>query len=269
MYSQRHLALLAIAFAIPVQAQLGLGWKPSVSEKKLHLNGETKAMVFDWKPYQSNCSPTPCVDYRYDSATETETFRLLDNRTNRSEIRLLNEYSTGSRQFEGYVTFFPPLNDESLMQVWGSSSGATQLMVRGFAENGGSIKAQGVPLIDHIYGKEVRVNVIHMQEDVGNTFAVYIDGVKKTEFRDGERVTNYHKYGCYGSLKTKEAVVKWRSVKHFEGGTQPTGNTNSVIAPRGMMRGWAGSQLRIFDLNGVQLGQADARPARQVLFLIP
>src|SRR6185295_8252726 len=102
-----------------------------------------------------------------------------------------------------------------------------------FAENGGSIKAQGVPLIDHIYGKEVRVNVIHMQEDTGNRFRVYIDGVLRTEFADNEKVTNYHKYGCYGSLRTKEAVVKWRAVKHFEGGMVPDGNSNGVIeAPR-------------------------------------
>ncbi|THU39663.1 T9SS type A sorting domain-containing protein [Niastella caeni] len=202
-------------------AQLGSGWVQYSPTKKIHLDNEDGLQTFNWTSYKSVCSPI-CADYSYASSTETETFRLLDNRTNRSEIRLQNEYSSGSRQFEGYVTFYSPLNDESLMQIFGSTSGATQLMIRGYAASGGSIRGGGQTLATNVYGKEVRVNVIHLQENAGNKIVIYINGVKKAEIADNESVTNYHKYGNYGTLTTDEAVVKWRRVRHFRDGRAPS-----------------------------------------------
>jgi hypothetical protein len=202
-------------------AQLGSGWVQYSPTRKIHLDNEDGLQIYNWTSYKSVCSPV-CADYSYASSTETETFRLLDNRTNRSEIRLQNEYSSGSRQFEGYVTFYSPLNDESLMQIFGSTSGATQLMIRGYAASGGSIRGGGQTLATNVYGKEVRVNVIHLQENVGNKIIIYINGVKKAEIADNEAVTNYHKYGNYGTLTTDEAVVKWRKVRHFRDGRGPS-----------------------------------------------
>lgn len=202
-------------------AQLGSGWVRYNPTKRIHLDNEDGLKTFTWTSYKSVCNPV-CADYRYTSSNESETFRLFDNRTNRSEIRLQNEYSTGSRQFEGYVTFYAPLNDESLMQIFGSTSGATQLMIRGYAASGGSIRGGGKTLATNVYGKEVRVNVIHLQENVGNKILIYINGVKKAEIADNESVTNYHKYGNYGTLTTDEAIVKWRRVRSFRDGRAPS-----------------------------------------------
>jgi hypothetical protein len=202
-------------------AQLGSGWVQYSPTKKIHLDNEAGLQIYNWTSYKSVCSPI-CADYSYASSTETETLRLLDNRTNRSEIRLQNDYSTGSRQFEGYVTFYSPLNDESLMQIFGSTSGATQMMIRGYAASGGSIRGAGQTLATNVYGKEVRINVIHLQENAGNKIIIYINGVKKAEIADNESVTNYHKYGNYGTLTTDEAVVKWRRVRHFRDGRTPS-----------------------------------------------
>jgi hypothetical protein len=210
-------------FSIPSSttiAQLGSGWVQYSPTKRIHLDNEDGLQTFTWTSYKSVCDPV-CADYSYSSSNDTETFRLLDNRTNRSEIRLQNEYSTGSRQFEGYVTFYAPLNDESLMQIFGSTSGATQLMIRGYAASGGSMRGAGQTLITGIYGKEVRVNVIHLQENAGNKIMIYINGVKKAEIADNEAVTNYHKYGNYGTLTTDEAVVKWRRARFFRDGRAP------------------------------------------------
>jgi hypothetical protein len=121
------------------------------------------------------------------------------------------------------------LNDESLMQIFGSTDGATQLMVRGYAASGGSIRGGGQTLITGIYGKEVRINVIHLQENKGNKIMIYINGVKKAEIADNEAVTNYHKYGDYGTLTTDEAVVKWRRVRSYKDGTAPS---SSAVAAR-------------------------------------
>lgn len=213
--------LVLLTPCLSLQAQLGSGWVSYSPTKKIHLDNEAGLQTFNWSAAQSVCTPV-CADYAYNSATDVETFRLLDNRTNRSEIRLQNEYSTGSRQFEGYVTIYAPLEDESLMQIFGSTSGATQMMIRGYAADGGSIRGAGQTLATGIYGVELRINVIHLQEDVGNKIIIYVNGVKKAEIADNEAVTNYHKYGNYGTLTTDEAVVKWRKARFFRDGSAPS-----------------------------------------------
>ena len=170
-----------------------------------------------WTSYKSVCSPT-CADYRYDSSTDTETFRILDNRSNRAEVRLQNEYNSGTRQFQGYVTFSSPLNDECLMQVFGSTSGATQVMIRGFHENGGELRNGSAVLSTGCYGVERRVNMIHRQ---GKDFRIYINGSLKNTTPDNEGVTNYHKYGVYGTLKTGGVTVKWRGARFYKDGQPP------------------------------------------------
>ncbi|AXY77745.1 T9SS C-terminal target domain-containing protein [Paraflavitalea soli] len=202
------------------QAQLGNGWKSYSPTKKVHLDDADGLQIFNYTTYKSVCDPI-CADYRYDADTDTETFRILTTKSNRSEIRLQNDYSTGSRQFEGYVTFNAPLNDESLMQIFGSVEGATQMMIRGYAAEGGSMRGAGQTLATNIYGREVKVNVIHMQEDVGNKIQIYINDTLRAEIPDNEPVSNYHKYGNYGTMKTGEAVVKWRQARFFRDGVPP------------------------------------------------
>src|SRR5689334_9772265 len=73
---------------------LGSGWVAYSPTKKIHLNDDVDLQIFSWTASKSVCSPT-CADYHYDSSTDTETFRMLDNRSNRAEIRLQNEYSSG------------------------------------------------------------------------------------------------------------------------------------------------------------------------------
>lgn len=218
---QHTLLGILLMTSLSTQAQLGSGWVSYSPTKRIHLDDEAGLQTFTWTAYKSVCSPV-CADYTYTSSTDEELFRLFDNRTNRSEIRLQNEYSTGSRQFEGYVTIYAPLEDESLMQIFGSTSGATQMMIRGYAADGGSLRGAGQTLATGIYGVELRINVIHLQEDVGNKIIIYVNGVKKAEIADNEAVTNYHKYGNYGTLTTDEAVVKWRQARFFRDGSAPS-----------------------------------------------
>src|SRR5436190_23489452 len=142
-FSFSHLAALVasliLGVTITAQAQLGTGWTQYSPTKNVHLDDENGLQIFTWSSYRSVGSGSICADYKYDSATDTETFRLLDDRTNRAEIRLENEYSTGNRQLQGYVTFNSPLNDESLTQIFGSSSGATLVMTRGYSGSSGKI----------------------------------------------------------------------------------------------------------------------------------
>jgi hypothetical protein len=223
------LATAALAgLAAPARAQLGSGWVQYWPTKVVHLGDESGLRAFPWAPSRSVCTPA-CADYHYDGATDTEIFRVLDHRSNRAEIRLQNDYATGRRQIEGYVTFYAPLNDLSLMQIWGSVSGAMQLMLRGYTEGGGSIRADGVTLGGALYGVETRVNVIHLQEDSGNKIQIYLNGAKAAEIADNEAVTNYHKYGCYGPFTTGPAVVRWRQVRSFRDGAPPAGSPGDMV----------------------------------------
>jgi len=193
------------------QAQIGSGWTPRTYTKRIHLDDTAGLQTFAWSSSRSVCSPV-CADYR--SSGDVETFRILDNRSNRSEIRLQNEYSSGQRQFQGYVTINAPLNDESLFQIFGSTSGATLCMLRGYAANGGTLRTVGGGgvLATGVYGREQRVNVIHKQDDF---VEFYINGSRKARFSEEEEVRNYWKYGVYGTLRTGAVTVRWRQVRLF------------------------------------------------------
>jgi hypothetical protein len=114
------------------------------------------------------------------------------------------------------------------MQVWGSAEGATQLMLRGFAADGGTLtvncgSVSRTKLIDHAFGREIKVNIIHLQEDVGNAFLIYLDGRLVGRFPDNEKAVNnfncnYHKYGVYGTVRSghEDAQVQWRRVRHYQ-----------------------------------------------------
>src|ERR1041385_6346379 len=102
--------ILPLLLAGAAHAQLGTGWVAYSPTKKISIDGSDGLHTLTWASYVSVDSPIS-ADYRYDSATDTETFRILDNRSNRSEVRLVNEYSTGRRQFQGYVTFSSPLDE--------------------------------------------------------------------------------------------------------------------------------------------------------------
>jgi hypothetical protein len=196
------------------QAQIGSGWGSTSFTKKIHLDNESGLQIFNYTTDKSVGSGTPCARYHYLSSNDSEYFDLFDNRSNRAEIRLENEYSSGSKQFQGYVRFSSPLNDESLMQIFGSTSGATLCMMRGYSTSGGSIRTVGGggTIATGVYGVEQRINVIHYQN---NRVEFWVNGSHKTDISDTENVTNYWKYGCYGTLTTGAVQVRWRAVRTY------------------------------------------------------
>jgi hypothetical protein len=206
--------LVAATFTLAAQAaqaQIGSGWTQRTYTKKIHLDDDNGLQTFNWTASKSVCSPT-CASYS--SSGDTETFRIINNRSNRSEIRLQNEYRTGQRQFQGYVTINSPLNDESLFQIFGSTSGATLCMMRGYSSSGGSLRTVGGggTLATGVYGKEQRINVIHSQQSF---VEFYVNGSRKARFGESEDVSNYWKYGVYGTLRTGAVTVKWRQVRLY------------------------------------------------------
>jgi hypothetical protein len=234
----RFLALLAMLLAHPAFAQLGDAWVEYLPEKKIHLaNLEEKLKTFSCTAgaEQSEVWGAPPTA-SYQRRGESETFRLQAP-GERAEIRLKNEYATGSRQFEGYLTLQAPIERQMVFQFWGSGQKdqATQLILRGYHEDGGTLKAfiagqSSRVIAARCYDRELRINVIHLQEDRGARLLVFIDGKAVAQAPDSfARILNhdggnYHKYGCYGSFQPgfTQAGCTWRRVRHFKDGHPPT-----------------------------------------------
>src|SRR6185369_15532959 len=238
-------------------AQMGTGWTQYSPTKMISIDGSDGLHTLSWASYVSVDSPVS-ADYKYDSSTDTETFRIVDTRSNRSEVRLVNEYSTGRRQFQGYVTFSSPLNDECLMQIFGSSSGATLCMTRGYSASGGSITVTGTggsswgshTIVTGCYGVEKRINVIHSQD---NYVQWYVNGSLKCQQEDTETgITNYHKYGCYGTTSGNvPAVVKWRAARSYKDGFPPNADVTAASSMMTLAQGSsATNRIDVAGLSG-------------------
>jgi MYXO-CTERM domain-containing protein len=215
--------LFVLVAAAPARGQVGSGWMPDNPPSSIQLDGSAGIESY----------PGSSTNVRNEGASFTdmggiETFALHDPISNRAERRMQNTYQSGRRQFEGEVRVSPPTDDESVQQVFGGNSGATTQMIRAYDAGGGTLrKVPGsVLLAERVHGVWIKVNVIH---DTGANFVkTYING-RLMATGDGE-ATNagndgwYHKYGCYGTLRTGSAKVEWRNVKHFRDGTAPPGN---------------------------------------------
>jgi MYXO-CTERM domain-containing protein len=213
------LALVVGALVCPASAwaQLGRGWVPYEPPSMIQLDDQVGSDILPGTTTTaSNAGAT------YSNQDGIETFTLFNPASNRCERRMRNDYSAGRRQFEGEVRVSPPTNDESIQQIFGGAAdNATTQMIRAFAENNGTLKRYGsTVLATNVYGTWVRINVIHdVEADLVRT---YIDGVLKATFPGQAPSTWYHKYGCYGSLRTPSARVEWRNVKHFRDGMPPS-----------------------------------------------
>src|SRR5438105_4334074 len=152
----------------------------------------------------------------YLNADGIEEFHLTSTNANRIEIRVQNDYQAPAlgRQFEGDVMLLSPTGNESLVQIFGNYSHATLFMLRGDSSNGGSLRYYTKEvLMTNVYETWVHVNVIHMP---GQYVQVYLNGEFKGQWED-ESLDHAHffKYGCYGTLDTDSAEVKWKNVKFF------------------------------------------------------
>jgi hypothetical protein len=208
--SKMFIAAAAMLAAPAAQAQIGGGWERYNPSSTIQLDG---ANGIESGPGSATSRKNEGASFSNENGIET--FTLFDPISNRAERRMRNEYTSGRFQFEGEVRVSGPTNNESVMQIFGGTSGATTQMIRAYSSGGGTLrKVPGsVTLATGIYGEWVRLNVIH---DVGaNNVKTYVNG-KLMATGDGEAPAKwYHKYGCYGSLKTPSAKVEWRNVKHF------------------------------------------------------
>jgi hypothetical protein len=191
------------------------GWTPYDPPKEVQI--ETADIG---KSYPYTSTSLMSAGASYDRSNGIETFKLFNHdASNRVEVRVLDNYATGLRQFVGDVMFTSPTDNESMMQVFGVTGGSSMLMLKGYAADGGTIAKEGghTVLATGVYGKWLHVNVIH--DATNNNVSVYINGQQKGKWGAGkvgpDRPFHYHKYGCYGTLMTESAEVQWRNISYY------------------------------------------------------
>jgi hypothetical protein len=129
----------------------------------------------------------------YTNMNGIELFKMLKDpagKVQRCEMRVLNEYTSGSNQFEGDVRVTAG-NATCVHQVF------LMLMLDAFPANGGELHEHTGPLIaSGVLGKWVHVNTIH---HVGSAPDIYIDCVKKGSAAERPYTGSgwYNKYGVY------------------------------------------------------------------------
>jgi hypothetical protein len=205
--------LLATAFfcvAGKLRAQIGDGWTQYYP-----------SLVFHHAAYGHLYTQRPVPDYfddglaHYDNDGTVENFALYNHSSNRVEIRVQNDYTSGMRQFEGWFWADAPTENECIMQVFGGSTHATAAMFRVFNTNGGELRHYtSGSIASGIFGNWTQLNVIH-DADAGWVYA-YINGDFAGQWPDNGPATHYFKYGIYGTHDDAHpAYVSWTSVSFY------------------------------------------------------
>jgi hypothetical protein len=222
-----------------LQAQLGTTWEEYRPDCDLHLGNQAaekrqRCLDADSSLGEALGSPSTAA-YASDAGQKKERF-TLHAPGERARVREKNDYRTGSHQFEGWVTVRAPIERQMIFQIRGSGEQdrATQFFLRGYHEDGGTLRAfvAGSPSIrvaKSCYDREIRATVIHLQDDEGGRILLYLDGKRVRDVPDvfprihNNAKGNYHKYGCYGSFEAEHrtAGAEWRNVHHFQGGHAP------------------------------------------------
>ena len=199
-------SLAVLSLPTAARAQMGSGWNSYSPSKTLQLRG--------------------CSDYS--SANGIETFKITCTNTtddNRAEQRIQDDYSSGSRQFEGYVRVASLGGTNiSLKQTFQAQNGAF-LMIAVASDSGGRLYPVGTSttLATGVNGTWVRINTIH---DVSSgVHRVYINGSQKFT-KTGGSSPWYNKYGAYRTGSGKgPATIEWRDTRFWRDGSSSGGST--------------------------------------------
>ena len=141
---------------------------------------------------------------------------------NRAEQRIENDYTAGTRQFDGEMRVVSlGGTNVSVKQTFMPNNGAFLMIAVAADGRLYSVGDNGV-LATGVVGKWVRVTTIH---DVrAGTHEMYADGALKVTKTGARQVAWHDKYGTYrlGSGRGP-IVVEWRNVKFFRDGRSPPG----------------------------------------------
>src|SRR5688572_8745325 len=181
--SGRFTLLLAAAAVVPLAAavepawgQVGTGWTAYTPPTRVQTRG--------------------CASHNQSGGVET--FSLSCDATagdNRAEQRIENDYSSGTRQFEGEVRVVSlGGSNVSLKQTFMPQNGAFLMIA---VATGGRLYSVGDngELAAGIIGRWVRINTVH--DVAAGTHKMFIDGVLRVTKSGARQVPWHDKYGTY------------------------------------------------------------------------
>jgi hypothetical protein len=132
----------------------------------------------------------------------------------RTEMRWVNNYSSGQRMFDADLYVPSGTSNVCLMQVFGASQegAASAIMIRMYS---GTIKRyQSETIKTSAYNTWWNLKVAH--DANANTMRVYDNNALKLTIADRGNATHYFKNGVYGqSGMSSRMESRWRNVKYW------------------------------------------------------
>ncbi len=199
------------------RAQVGSGWTQQSYSERLeyhHTGGDALDTI---SPAPSSYSDSWVS---YTNLNNTRYFSFKNTDAGRVEIRVNNDYTDGTHQFEGYLTFYQPSSmtsgytETTCGQDFGAATHAAWKLEM-HTDNNGDLQGEGTSILTGVYGQTHRINIIHDM----NTLRIYVfvDGSKLYDQPDQGGTSHYTKFGMYqGGCVTHD---QWANVKYFTGGS--------------------------------------------------
>jgi hypothetical protein len=194
------------AFAMAVAALLCLGGSPAAHAQ----------IGSNWKAYTSvhDIMLWGTGTYSNVSGVETFTIKCTTSGTQRAEKRIHNTYSSGSRQFEGYLR---PVSGfgTSMKQIF------KFMMIVAYPQNGGTLRQHSSTFLKSgVFGTWIRVNTIHYTAT--HKAEIWLNGSKVLTMDDPQNPNWHDQYGVYNCQAKDGARVgsvcqsQWRGVRTWK-----------------------------------------------------
>jgi hypothetical protein len=174
------------------QAQIGTGWTLINPSKNLQKVGNVT----------------------YSNSSGVELFRLNDASAARCEQRIVNDYTSGSHQFQGEVKVSgtPRSSGQSVQQILESTTGQGDAsQVRWYSSSSGTFKVNGVTMATGVNGVYQRINCIHYRGT--GKIELYHNGTRKETHNDFGAGKYYFKYGIYIAGSSGRPTAEWRNIR--------------------------------------------------------
>src|SRR6185369_15595630 len=206
-------ALLLVGAGV-AQAQVGSGWTQQNYSERLEYHHSGGPTIETISPAPSGFADSYIA---YTNASNKRYFWFKNTTAGRVEIRVNNDCTSGTHQFEGYLTFYQPSGADSAYDHTTCSQdfgAATHAAWKLEVDKNGTLSGEGTDILTGVFGQTHRVNIIH-DVNVARIY-VFIDGSKMYDLADQGGTNHYTKYGMYQG----GAVIRdiWNQPKYFTGG---------------------------------------------------
>ncbi|MDE3099726.1 MAG: hypothetical protein KGJ88_09655, partial [Verrucomicrobiota bacterium] len=209
--------------AVTARAQIGTGWSVYTPSEKFQY--ESNDIGFSISPPPSYFNNGYC---QFNRTNPVDEFQLLTHNSNRAEIRVNDDYSTGSHQFQADVLIATTTTTgETIHQIFNGSAGPW-LLIKETSNYFGSIHvgAATASLATNLYGHWFQFNSINDMSN--NQTYLYVNGQLVWQGTNPGG-TFYTKYGAYGTHDDAHpADMVFSNVVLFTGGSPNGGGDFSM-----------------------------------------